>query len=364
MTARNQALFWSLSFLGFLSFIYIFKSILLPFVLGIAVAYLLNPLVNAFRTAGIGRKLATFSILGGFLFVVAALLAVLAPVLSKQMTQLINDFPQYLDQVNQALTPYAQKVSALLGQENSEDIQGFLKDQSGMAINIAQNIAGGLAKGGQLFFDLVSVIVLMPVVAYFMMVEWNTMTDWVKDLMPRDHKKTILNLLSQMDQKISGFVRGQISVAVILAVLYAVALTIAGLKYGFLIGLVSGLLAIIPMVGSVIGLIVSVGVAWFQSGDLTFVAIIAGIFLAGQLLEGNVLSPKIVGESVGMHPLWVFFALMAGGSLFGILGMLLAVPVAAVAGVLLAFGIAQYKLSALYKGKVKPKSKKAKANAK
>ncbi|MGB0719790.1 MAG: AI-2E family transporter, partial [Bdellovibrionales bacterium] len=228
---------------------------------------------------------------------------------------------------------------------------------SGAAVNVAKRLLGGLAAGGAAIFDMISVVVFMPIVAYFVMKEWDHITHWVEDLLPRDHKNTILDLVEQIDTKISGFVRGQISVAAILGVLYAVALTIAGLNYGFLIGLSAGLISIIPMVGSTVGLIVSVAVAWFQTGDLSYVAIIAGIFLAGQLIEGNILSPKIVGDSVGLHPLWVFFALLAGGALFGILGMLLAVPVAAVAGVLLAFGIAQYKSSALYKGKQKPKKK-------
>ena len=196
-----------------------------------------------------------------------------------------------------------------------------------------------------------------------MMKEWDNLTAWVTGLMPQDHKETILDLLKKIDTKIAGFVRGQISIAVILAIAYAIALSIAGLKYGFLIGLVSGLISVIPLVGSTLGLIVSVAVAWFQSGDIMFVGIIGGIFIAGQLIEGNLLSPKIVGDSVGLHPLWVFFALMAGGALFGILGMLLAVPVAAVAGVLSSFALKQYKDSSFYKGKAKkPKTTKKKTS--
>jgi len=181
--------------------------------------------------------------------------------------------------------------------------------------------------------------------------EWVHMARWAEGLMPRDHKKSIKKLLTQIDQKLSGFVRGQISVAVMLGVVYAIALSIIGLKYGFLIGITSGLLSIIPMVGSTVGLIISVAVAWFQAGELTFVALVGGIFIAGQIIEGNILTPKLVGESVGLHPLWVFFALLAGGSLFGVLGMLLAVPVAAVAGVLIGFGIERYKKSPYFRGK-------------
>lgn len=159
-----------------------------------------------------------------------------------------------------------------------------------------------------------------------------------------------MDLLKQIDAKLSGFVRGQITVAVMLGLGYALALSLAGLKYGFLIGLTSGLLSVIPMVGSVVGLIISVLVAWFQAGEIGFVVLIAGIFIAGQLIEGNFLTPKLVGDSVGLHPLWVFFALLAGGSLLGVLGMFVAVPIAAVIGVLLSYGLHQYRKSAYYLG--------------
>ena len=258
------------------------------------------------------------------------------------------------------LEPHMQRVSEVLGQENGADLKALLSKHSGSVAQVTKQLLQGMLAGGQAVLDMISVLVFTPIIAYFMMKEWMHITAWVEDLLPQQQKNTILDLLKQIDVKISGFVRGQISVAVILGLSYAIALTTAGLKYGFLIGLASGLLSIIPMVGSAFGLVISVAVAWFQTGDLTFVAIIAAIFLIGQIIEGNILSPKIVGESVGMHPLWVFFALLAGGSLFGILGMLLAVPVAAVAGVLLAFAITQYKTSPYYGQSKEPEKQPAK----
>ena len=363
MTARNHALFWSLAFVSFLGFVYVFKAVLLPFVLGIAIAYLLNPLVNALGRAKIKRAPAAMLILALFFLVVGTFLALLTPLLYKQAVQLAEELPDYFDAAILFLEPYSQKAFALMGEENGTDLKSLAGAHIGTAANVTRQVLQGLAAGGQAFFDLVSVVVFTPIVAYFMMKEWVHITNWAEDLLPQHSKETIKDLLKQIDKKLSGFVRGQISVAVILGVVYAVALSIAGLKYGFLIGLASGLLSIIPMVGSVIGLVVSVIVAWFQAGDLIFVAIIAGIFLIGQIVEGNFLSPKIVGDSVGLHPLWIFFALLAGGSLFGILGMLLAVPIAAVAGVLLAFAIARYKSSPYYvsvKKNSAPKKKKLK----
>ncbi|MCB1722028.1 MAG: AI-2E family transporter, partial [Alphaproteobacteria bacterium] len=360
MTPRNHALFWSLAFAAFLSFVFIFKAVLLPFVLGLAIAYFLNPLVGALGRIKLGRGPAAMVILILFFIVVGTFLALLTPVLYKQSLQFAEDLPGYIDMVIAYLEPHMQRVSEILGQENGTDLKALLSNHSGSVAQVAKQLLQGVLAGGQAALDMISVLVFTPIVAYFMMKEWMHITVWVEDLLPQQQKSTILDLLKQIDVKISGFVRGQISVAVILGLAYAIALTIAGLKYGFLIGLTAGLLSIIPMVGSTVGLLVSVTVAWFQAGDLTFVAIIAGIFLIGQIIEGNILSPKIVGESVGMHPLWVFFALLAGGSLFGILGMLLAVPVAAVAGVLLTFAISQYKASPYYGQSKNPEKQPAK----
>ncbi len=361
MTIRSHAFFWSLSFLGFIGFVYLFKGILMPFVLGFAVAYLLNPLVNAFGKIGVNRGISALLILGTFLIILFTAIGLLTPLVYKQSQQFADDVPGYAESLSGYIEPVVQRASILIGEDNAQHIKDSMKGQSGSAGEIAKKIISGIAAGGQAIFDTISVLVLMPIVAYFTMKEWVRITQWARELMPRDYKDTILDLLSKIDKKISGFVRGQISVAVILGISYAIALTIAGLKYGFLIGLLAGLISIIPMVGSTVGLIVSVAVAWFQAGEWSYVAIIAAIFLFGQLIEGNVLSPKIIGENVGMHPLWVFFALMAGGSLFGVLGMLIAVPMAAVAGVLLAFAIAQYKLSPYYNGTHKPASRDTKS---
>ena len=360
MTMRNQILFWLGAFAAFLGFVSIFKSVLLPFVLGIAIAYLLNPLVRSFEKLKINRKCASLIILLLFIIFVVICFALLIPVLYRQGLELAKDMPGYIESLWAMLEPYSRKAMDAVGVSNGGDMKALLQEHSTSAALILKNLLGNLAEGGQAVISGLTLAIITPIVAYFMMKEWTRITVWVEDLLPRDHKNTITDLLEQIDTKISGFVRGQISVALILAVGYAIALSVTGLKYGALIGIMSGVLSVIPMIGSTLGLLVSVAVAWFQSGELSYVAIIAAIFFAGQLIEGNILSPKIVGDSVGLHPLWVFFALFAGGALFGILGMLLAVPVAAVAGVLLAFAITQYKSSSLYKGKAKKKTAEVK----
>lgn len=362
MSIRAQMMFWIGFAVLFLLTIHVFKAVLMPFVLGIAVAYLLNPVVNRLNAYGFSRIGSTIVILGSFFLAVLGFFVALMPILYHELVNFSHDLPSYMDQVFVLIEPFSQNVMAFVQPEGSADLKALFSEHAGSALNVVNGIWSGVSAGGQAFAGVLSVLIIMPIVAFFMMVEWPRMTKWCRDLFPRDHEKTIMKLLKEIDKKLSGFVRGQISVAFILGIAYAIALTLAGLKYGILIGLASGVLSIIPMVGSTVGLLAGVSVALFQTGDWQFVLLVGGIFVVGQIIEGNFLTPKLVGDSVGLHPMWIFFALIAGGSLFGILGMMLAVPVAAVVSVLLAFGLLKYKASALYKGKKKskPKAKKAK----
>lgn len=350
--------FWAGAFLLFIAFIWLFNSILTPFILGIAIAYLLDPIVRKLaKEKGVPRWVISLVILSLFILFLLVLVVALAPMVFQQLQMLAKEVPNYIQSGVNYLRPYLSWIEGHLGRNYLEELNAQLKGNAGTLVGSAGNVVAGIASGGFALMSFFTMLVLTPLVAFFMMNEWPKIVKWVESLYPRQHEETIRNLLKQIDTKISGFIRGQITVAFILGIVYAVSLSIAGLNYGFLIGLGSGLFSIIPFVGSTLGLIVSVGVAWFQTGgDWTYTAIIAAIFLSGQFIEGNFLTPKLVGDSVGLHPLWVLFALMAGGSLFGIVGMLLAVPVAAVIGVLLGFVIGQYKASPLYRKPVDDKA--------
>lgn len=363
VSTKRQMIFWGATAALFIGFIWLFNGVLTPFVLGMVIAYLLNPFINRFSTKGIKRTTSTILILTVFFSIVTAIIVVSAPIIAKESKDLIGALPGYVDTLLDLIQPYIAMVQDFTGQGSIEDAKAFLKDNASKILSVSGGIAGGLAAGGQAFIGAMTTIVLTPLVAFFMMKEWPAITAWVEDLIPRDKEKMIKDLLKQIDQKLAGFIRGQLSVAFFLGLIYAIALTVAGLNYGFLIGVTAGFLSIIPMVGSTFGLLVAVIVAWFQAGEVNYVLIVAAIFIVGQIIEGNILSPKLLGDSVGLHPLWILFALMAGGSLFGILGMLLAVPVAAVVGVLLSFSILQYKNSPLYKKKA-PSKKAKKKNTK
>lgn len=345
---KMHLMFWGGATLLFLGFIWIFNDVLTPFVLGIAIAYLLNPIVNGLVKVKLPRLVAVSIILLSFFLFVFVVVIFAAPPLAREATALAESIPDYVDQLIEYATPYLTKVQEQFGGDYIVSTKTFLQSNAGKIIQITGGLAGGLANGGQAVVGFLTTLVLTPLVAFMLMIEWPHITKWINDLIPRKNEKVVTNLLTEMNAKVAGFVRGQITVAFFLGVIYAIALSVAGLNYGFLIGIAAGFLSIIPMVGSTLGLLVSVVVAWFQMGTFEFVGVIAAIFVVGQIIEGNILTPKLVGDSVGLHALWVLFALMAGGSVLGILGMLLAVPVAAVVGVLLGFAIAQYKGSSLY----------------
>jgi len=362
-SAKSQLIFWSAAFAAFFFSVWLLGDILTPFVLGLAIAYLLNPLSQKLLDLGVPRTVSALLLLGGFIVFTVVVVVLVAPPLYREASQLVKNLPDMMDKIATYLTPHLTMLETWLGQGYIQDIEAFFKQNIGKVAQVSGSVAGKLASGGQAVMGFMTTLILTPIVAFFMMREWPSIKNWLEDLYPRQHEKMIHDLLKQMDQKLSGFVRGQLTVAFILGVFYAIALSVAGLNYSILIGISAGVLSVIPMVGSTLGLLASVIVAWVQSGEWTYVAIIAGIFIGGQIVEGNFLTPKLVGDSTGLHPLWVLFALMAGGSLFGILGMLLAVPVAAIIGVLLSFAIIQYKNSPLYK-KPAPKTKKKKSEAK
>ena len=351
----KQAALYALAGIIVFTFIWIFKAILTPFVLGVVIAYLLNPLVKGFSTKGLKRTTSSALIIFVFFLLVTVAIILVAPIIAKESGELIEAMPTYLDRIFKAIQPYTIWIQESMGEDYITDAKTFAKENMSKILSVSGGIAGGVAAGGKALIGIITTIVITPLVAFYMMREWPAIVKWGEDLIPRQNEKTIKDLFKQIDGKLSGFIRGQISVAFLLGVLYAIALTIAGLNFGFLIGITAGVLSIIPMVGSGIGLIVAVAVAWFQAGTPEYVFIIAAIFLGGQFIEGNILSPKLLGESVGLHPLWILFALMAGGSLLGILGMLIAVPVAAVIGVLAGFALQEYKGSPIYKSSAKPK---------
>ena len=355
MNIQKQLIFWLCLLAVMLLTLWTLGSVLLPFILGMTIAYLLNPVVIKLEGYGLSRLLATVFILLSFFLVLATFLLFALPALYQQSLQLADALPEFLDKVWLKLQPFIIKSQEFMDQNDVEtNLLATLKDSSSEAVSFSTNILSGLLSGGQAILGFFSVLLITPLVAFFVMLNWPKMVIWVDQLIPRHSYESISGLLKKIDRVLSGFVRGQLTVAFILGSIYALALTFAGLDYGFIIGFIAGILSVVPYLGSIFGFLTSIIVAWLQTGEPGYIAIIAAIFLAGQFLEGNFISPKILGDSVGLHPLWILFAIIIGGSLFGITGMIIGVPIAASIGVLLGFGIAQYKRSKYYNAENTP----------
>lgn len=359
---KKGLLFWTLPVLGAIGFIWLFQSVLLPFVIGMAVAYLLNPWVNRLGREGVSRSAAALCLLLIFLLVSGVALMLAVPALIREANDLFHMLPSYWHRFSDIVAPYVGMAGDPANPlAENKDIPTLIKENASSAAGLGKNLAGVLVAGGAALTTLVGILVIAPIAAFFMIKEWPGIVGWARDLIPPQHRATVLDLLCRMDRKIAGFVRGQLLVALMLGVAYALVLSLMGLNYGMLIGLTAGILNLVPLLGSTTGLLIGVLVAWFQTGEWQFTGMIALVFIAGQLIEGNFLTPKVLGDSMGMHPLWVFFSVLAGGSIAGIAGMLLAVPIAACAGVLMDYAIARYKQSAYYKKPAVPAKSREKS---
>jgi predicted PurR-regulated permease PerM len=346
LPVRQQLLYWGIAAAVFFVLLWAIGDVMLPFLVGGAIAYFLDPIADRLERAGLSRVGATVTISLFVLLVAVLLILAIIPTLIQQLTGLINAAPEI-----------AQRLQGFLVERFPE----LTDNTSTIRQTLAQIAQGIQAKGGQLAetiltsaMSLVSAvifIVVVPVVAFYMLLDWDHMVGKIDAMLPRDHAPTVRRLGAEINAVLAGFVRGQLSVCLLLGSFYSIALMVAGLQFGLIVGAIAGAITFIPYVGSLVGGTLAIGLALFQFwGDWVSIGIIAAIFAVGQFIEGNILTPKLVGNSVGLHPVWLLFALSAFGSVFGFVGMLVAVPIAASIGVLARFGLGQYQASLLYQG--------------
>lgn len=355
MTLQRQALFWLCALAGLVLFLYLFSGILLPFVAGLALAYLLDPLADRLERLGLARLWATIVILISFVLVLALAIMLIVPVLGSQLAGFIERLPATVQRLQELVAAQNEQWLGKIVGQGVGQLKSSIGTVVSQGVDWLTSFLASIWTGGQAIVSVLSLLVVTPVVAFYMLVDWDHMLKAIDDYVPLRHKVTIRRLAHEMDQGIAGFVRGQALVCLILGTFYAIALTAVGLNFGLVIGLGAGLIGFIPYVGSISGLLVSVGVAIVQFWpDWTMVALVLGIFVAGQFVEGNILQPRLVGRSVGLHPVWLMFALVAAGYLLGFVGLLVAVPLAAAIGVLARFGMERYRDSAFYTGEEPP----------
>jgi predicted PurR-regulated permease PerM len=348
---RRQFRFWLASVVVLALFLYVFSDILLPFVAGMVLAYFLDPVADRLERLGLSRVMATVVILFAFIIVLVLAFVILIPVLASQMADFAGKLPDYLTRLQNLITSFdPQWLKERFGVDPAslrDGLNSLLTSGFGLLTTVFESIWNS----GKALVSVVSLFVVTPVVAFYMLLDWDRMVSVVDSWVPRDHVQTVRQIATDINTATAGFVRGQGTLCLVLGAMYAIGLTLTGLNFGILIGLFAGLISFIPYVGSLVGLVLAVGVAFVQFWpDWQMVVAVAAVFFVGQFIEGNILSPKLVGKSVGLHPVWLMFALFAFGALFGFVGLLVAVPAAAAIAVLVRFAIARYLESPLYKG--------------
>ncbi|HWK44384.1 MAG TPA: AI-2E family transporter [Stellaceae bacterium] len=343
-----RSAFWIGGLLLVAIFMWLLSGIMLPFVAGLAIAFFLDPMADRLERLRLPRSVAAFIVLLVFFMAVIAALVLLVPLIQAQVTQFIAQLPTYV----QAVTAQANRLIDILNEQLNPDDVAKLREaasaRAGDALSALGKVLTSVVTGGVAVANILSLVFITPIVAFFMLRDWDRLVARIDSWLPRQHLHTIREQALLIEETLSGFLRGQAMVCALLGIFYGLALTVIGLNFGLVIGLFTGFLIFIPFLGGLTGAVLSVGLAFAQFGDWHRPAVVAAVFVVGQGLEGNVLTPKLVGDSVHLHPVWIIFALLAFGALFGFVGVLLAVPLAAVIGVLMRFALKQYLTSPLY----------------
>ena len=346
LPVSTQFRYWSIAAVVFFVALWFLGDVILPFVLGGALAYFLDPVADRLESWGLGRLGATIVISVLMLLTFVVLILAVIPSLVAQAVQLVDSAPTLAQNFQSFLTerfPSLMDEGSVLRQSLGT-LGETVQERGGQLIEAVFSSAMGV-------FNVALLIVIVPVVTFYLLYDWDRMVAAIDNLIPRDHASTIRAIARDIDRTLASFVRGQGTVCLILGAFYAIALMIIGLQFGMVIGVTAGLLTFIPYVGALVGGALSIGLALFQFwGEWWLVGAVAAVFFFGQFVEGNVLSPNLVGQSVGLHPVWLIFALSAFGSMFGFVGMLVAVPVAAVIGVVVRFFMSRYRDGLLYQG--------------
>lgn len=346
LTIKKQIKYWAIAAGAFILLLWFMGDVLLPFVMGAVVAYFLDPVVGKLQQQGLSRAASTalLTMLAALTFITITLLVV--PALVSQIIDLFESGPDLAKSFSNWLN---KTLPFFLGE--GSNIQTFInstgdviQQQGGELLKTALNSAASI-------LDLIMLFIIVPVVAIYLLLDWHRITSTIDNLLPREHAPVIRDLVNKIDTKLAGFIRGTGTVCFILGFYYATTLMLVGLKFGLVVGIIAGLISFIPYLGAILGGTLALGLALFQFwNDWMSIGIVLGIFVVGQTVEGNFITPKLVGNSVGLHPVWLIMSLSVFGSLFGFLGLLVAVPIATILGVLIRFFIDKYEQSKLFNG--------------
>jgi len=349
MSLQRQVTFWIVALAVFAGLLWLLSPVLLPFIAGMALAYLLDPLTRQLERTGVGRTLSALIVIVLIIVALVVTVILVTPILGDQLFSFIDNVPKYVERLQDRIAnrEWLTKIFGSQIADPGKSVGGFMAQG---ATWLAAFLAS-LWSGGRALLSMLSLLIITPVVAFYLLCDWERLLVTIDGWVPLQHRETVRGLSREMDAAIAGFMRGQAVICLILGVFYAVGLTLAGLHFGFLIGFGTGVMSFIPFVGALTGFLVAGGVAIAQFWPNWFsILAVCGVFAVGQALEGYVLSPKLVGARIGLHPVWLMFSLLAFGYLFGFVCLLVAIPTAAAIGVLARFALRQYLASPLYNG--------------
>jgi predicted PurR-regulated permease PerM len=324
------------------------QGILMPFAAAFAIAYLLCPAVDRLEAWGVRRGLASLTVLIAFLFGVSLVLVLIVPLVQGQIERLLARFPGIVNAAQEQFGNFMELLRSRLPEAEAAKVREVVSEKIGDAVTWFAGLFQSMVTSSFAILSILSLVVVTPVVAFFLLRDWHVTLDLIDGNLPRDSVGTIREQVRIVDQTLAGFVHGQAFVCLLLAFYYTLALSLAGLESALAVGLLIGLLAIVPVVGVTTGFVLSVALAALQYATWSKVLVVCGIFVFGQSVEANILTPKLVGDRIHLHPVWVIFSLLAGGKLFGLLGVLVSVPAAAVLGVLVRFALERYRRGSFY----------------
>lgn len=335
MTNLQKTLALLAAALGLL-LIWLLQPILTPFLAGAALAYLGDPLVDRLEAWKVNRSLGVLIVFLVFFAAFASMLLVVVPLLVNELASLVRQLPALIKWLHESIGPFLHDAVGMNPFDietldiSTAEIAQRIRDNWQEAGGVLGSILAYITRSGLAFIAALGTLALTPVVAFYIMRDWDHIMDLIRVMVPRDHESTFVTLAVECDEVLSAFLRGQLMIMLLLGIIYSTGLYIVGLELAILIGMMAGLLSIVPYLGFIIGIAAAILAAIFQFQEILPVVFVVLVFVVGQLLEGSVLTPWLVGNKIGMHPVAVIFAVLAGGQLFGFVGILLALPVAAV----------------------------------
>ncbi len=326
--------------------VYQIRSVLSPFLISLIIAYFLHPLVDKMQNHHrIPRSLSTLLILLIFFSILFGLLAVSIPLAYSQAIQFIENLPRYAQIINIDIYPKIADSLNQFGFNTDKSLFQFLETHKfNIEIsNLLQKIFINTASSSASLVNILSLIFIMPILVFYLLKDWDRLIKNLNNNLPEKISQPIRELAFKIDKTLAGFIRGQIHVCLILGCIYATLLSFCGLDYGFLIGILTGIFSFIPFIGMLCGITTAIIIALFQWGlDLQNIGLISAVFVFGQIIESNFLTPNLIGSKIGLHPVWIIFGLFFFGTVFGLFGIIFAVPLTATSGVIIKFLIFNY----------------------